>query len=99
MTVRRLPSGRWEARERVGGRGSARLARTFDRKTDAERWSTQMRRQRQLGMPLEVEDVTLAEFAETYWELHAIPNLAPSTRAIYRTIWGRHILPRLGNHR
>ncbi len=66
MTVRRLPNGRWEARERAGGRGSTRLARTFDRKSDAERWSTRMRRQRQLGVPLDVQDVSLAEFAETY---------------------------------
>jgi hypothetical protein len=84
MSIRKLPNGRWEARERVGGRGSRRLSQTFDRKRDAERWEARMRRQRQLGAPLEEDDVTLAEFTEEYWRLHAMPNLAPNTRASYR---------------
>lgn len=97
MSIRKLASGRWEARERTGGRGSRRLSRTFDSKTDAERWETRMRRQRHLGRPLEEDpDVTLGEFIEDYWRLHAVPNLADSTRASYLNIWGRHVHPRLG---
>jgi integrase len=96
MSIRKLPNGRWEARERVGGRGSRRLSQTFDRKRDAERWEARMRRQRQLGAPLEEDDVTLAEFMEEYWRLHAVPNLAPSTRASYMNIWGVHVHDRLG---
>jgi integrase len=97
MSIRKLSSGRWEARVRLGGRGSRRLSRTFDRKGDAERWETQVLRQRQLGEPVErAEDITLAELVEDYWRLHAIPNLARSTRDSYRNVWGRHIHPRLG---
>ena len=96
MSIRKLPNGRWEARERAGGRGSRRLSKTFDRKGDAERWEARMRRQRQLGAPLEEDDVTLAEFVEEYWRLHAMPNLAPSTRASYMNIWGVHVHDRLG---
>jgi len=96
VSIRRLPNGRWEVRERTGGRGSRRLSKTFDRKGDAERWEARMRRQRQLGAPLEEDDVTLAEFMEEYWRLHAIPNLAPSTRESYLNIWGVHIHDRLG---
>lgn len=96
--IRKLPNGRWEARERTGGRGSRRLSKTFDRKGDAEKWEAEKRRQRQSGAPLELEDVTLAEFVLVYWELHAIPNLARSTRASYRNIYERHVDPHLGGH-
>lgn len=95
MSIRKLPNGRWEARERTGGRGSSRPTRTFDRKGDAAKWVEKMRRQRQLGAPLQ-EDITLAEFMEVYWELHALPNLAASTRESYKIIWGKHIIGRLG---
>jgi integrase len=96
MSIRKLPNGRWEARERTGGRGSPRPTRTFDRKADADKWVERMRRQRQIGAPLQ-EDITLAEFMEVYWELHALPNLAPSTRESYKNIWAKHIIGRLGS--
>ena len=95
MSIRKTANGRWQATERLGGRGSRRVSRTFDRKGDAQVWVDQMRRQRHLGQA-PVEDVTLAEFMETYWELHAVPNLAASTRASYKAIWVKHIHPRLG---
>lgn len=96
MSIRKLPNGRWEARERTGGRGSRRMARTFDRKADADRWAETMRRQRQLGAPLERDDPTLDEFVIVFWELHAIPNLAKGTRDSYRNVYEKHISPRLG---
>jgi hypothetical protein len=96
VSIRKLPNGRWEARERTGGRGSRRLSQTFDRKGDAERWVQRIRRQRQLGEPLEQEDITLAEFVEVFWEMHAVPNLAPATRESYKNVWARHVRPRLG---
>lgn len=95
MSIRKLPNGRWEARERTGGRGSPRPTRTFDRKGDAAKWVEKMRRQRQLGAALQ-QDITLAEFMKVYWELHALPNLAASTRETYKVIWGKHILKHLG---
>lgn len=96
MSVRKLANGRFEARERVGGRGSRHLSKTFDRKADADRWSDRMRRQRQLGAPLEQPDVTLDEFVLTFWELHAIPNLAKGTRDSYRNVYEKHVSPRIG---
>ena len=98
MSLRKLPSGRWEARERTGGRGSRRLAKTFDFKRDAEKWAANVRRQRQLGrIPLEEQRRTFDELVETYWELHAIPNLAASTSASYLSLWKVHVSPRLGS--
>jgi integrase len=97
VSVTKTPSGRWVARERTGGRGTQRLSRTFDRKADAETWAAQARRLRQLGQPItRREPVTLEKFIDTYWTIHAEPNLAKTTRASYLNVWGKHIHPRLG---
>ena len=40
----------------------------------------------------------LCEFVETYWRLHAVPNLSPATRDLYSRVWALHILPRLGDY-
>jgi integrase len=98
VTVRKTPQGRWEARVRLGGRGSQRLSRTFDLKTDALVWDAAMLRRRQLGTLAPLQDITLAELVEEWWQLHVVPNLAASTRASYRNVWGKHILPRLGGY-
>jgi integrase len=42
--------------------------------------------------------VPLRELVETYWRLHAVPNLAPSTRDFYARAWTNHIMPRLGDY-
>jgi integrase len=39
---------------------------------------------------------TLAEFAEEWWRLYAVPNLAKRTRRSYAGLWDRHVLGRLG---
>ena len=39
---------------------------------------------------------TLAVFFEDWWRLHAEPNLEPATLRLYRGMWTRHALPRLG---
>ena len=57
-----------------------------------------MRRRRQLGHAAVPEDVVLKEFVETYWRVHAVPNLAPSTRDFYARAWTNHIMPRLGDY-
>lgn len=44
------------------------------------------------------DDVKLCDFVETYWRLHAIPNLSPASRDLYARIWSLHILPRLGDY-
>ena len=59
--------------------------------------SDRMRR-KQLGHAAIPVDVRLAEFVETYWRLHAVPNLASSTRDFYKLTWVNHIMPRLGDH-
>jgi hypothetical protein len=55
-------------------------------------------RRRQLGLAAVPEDVPLCELVETYWRLHAVPNLADSTRDFYKRDWANHIKPRLGDY-
>jgi Phage integrase, N-terminal SAM-like domain len=91
----RKSNGKWEVRWREGGR---RRGRTFDRKRDAADFIAWMRRRQQLGQAAVPEDVVLNEFVETYWRVHAVPNLAASTRDFYARAWSNHIKPRLGDY-
>lgn len=95
MDLRRRPNGLWEVRWREGSR---RRGRTFDRKSDAQNFVAWQRRRQQLGQAAIPDDVQLCEFVETYWRLHAVPNLSQSTRDLYGRVWALHILPRLGDY-
>jgi integrase len=95
MDLRRKPNGRYEVRWREGSR---RCGRTFDRRKDALDFIAWTRRRKQLGQAAVTEDVLLPEFVETYWRLHAVPNLRLSTRDLYKRIWALHIKPRLGEY-
>src|SRR6266511_3209493 len=85
----------WRVRWREGLRNRAR---TFDRKGDAMRFETEVRRRQQTGdlPPVEGGRETLAVFAEKWWKTYAVPNLAPKTRRIYAELWDRHVARRLG---
>lgn len=94
MDLNRKANGRWEVRWREATR---RRGRTFDRKGDAKDFMAWQRRRQQLGQAAVPDDIPLREFVETYWRLHAVPNLAQSTRDYYRLAWAKHIMPRLGD--
>lgn len=95
MDLRKKPNGRWELRWREAGR---KRGRTFDRKRDAEQFATHLQRRRQLGQAAIPDDIALRELVEVYWRLHAVPNLAKSTRDFYKLAWVNHIMPRLGDY-
>jgi integrase len=78
--------------------GNRRCARTFDRRKDAVDFIAFSRRRKQLGQAAVPDDVPLSEFVETYWRLHAVPNLRPATRELYTQIWSLHIKPQLGEY-
>ncbi len=65
----------WRVRWREGLRNRAR---TFDRKGDAMRFETEVRRRQQTGdlPPVEGGRETLGAFTDTWWQTYAIPNLA-----------------------
>lgn len=98
MSIERIPRKRgtgWRVRWRDGTRNRAR---TFDRKADAVAYEAEVRRRRRAGdlRPLDAGRETLQEFAEEWWRLHALPNLARSTLASYASLWDAHVVPRLG---
>jgi integrase len=98
VSVERLPRKRgvgWRVRWREGDRNRAR---TFDRKSDALAFEAEIRRAKRVGdLPsLDAGRETLQEFAEEWWQLHAAPDLAPTTLASYAALWDKHVLPRLG---
>ena len=45
---------------------------------------------------LESGNQTLADFAQEWWQLYAIPNFGRKTLRVYASLWDRHVLPRLG---
>ncbi len=99
MSVERVVRGNGEVVWRVRWReGSRNRSRVLGRKRDAEAFDAEVRRRRRTGelAALDAGRETLAQFAETWWQLYALPNLAPRTRASYAHIWDRHVLPRLG---
>ncbi len=81
MDLQRKKNGKWQLRWLECGR---KRARTFDLKGDAVKFEADRVRRKQLGHAAIPDDVPLAEFVETYWRLHAVPNLAESTRAFYK---------------
>lgn len=85
----------WRVRWREGGRERSRV---IGRKRDAEAFDAEIRRRRRTGelAVLDAGKQTLAEFAEEWWRLHAMPNLSNRTRATYASLWDLHVLPRLG---
>jgi integrase len=95
MDLQRKPNGKWKLRWNEGGR---KRARTFDRKGDAINFEASRIRRKQLGQAAIPDDQALREFVETYWRLHALPNLSQATRDLYGRVWALHILPRLGDY-
>ena len=72
--------------------------RSFDRREDAIRFETDLRRRKQLGELVETDDgqETLDEWAREWFASYAQPNLAGHTLAYYARAWDIHVLPRLG---
>jgi integrase len=92
-----LASGaiRWEVRWR---HGSAHRSRTFDRKSDAQIFVTELRRRSQLGTMagLDAGRISLAEYVSGTWAKAYGSQLAVTTRTRYGYVYDKHILPELG---
>jgi hypothetical protein len=94
--VRKLPSGRFQARY-PGLDGQTRTApETFSRKSDAERYLTLIEAQmaRREWTDPDRAKVRLDDYAER-WIAHRA-NLRPRTVQLYSWVLGRHIMPDLG---
>jgi integrase len=69
-------------------------------KRDAEAFDAEIRRRKRTGelATMDAGKETLANFAEEWWRLYAVPNLAPKTLRVYADLWDRYVLPRLGGY-
>lgn len=96
-TVRKLSSGRWQARC-LGPAGNRVAApTTFATKTEAQRWLAATETDMAPGdwQDPRLGDVPYADWVDQ-WMAIKEPKLAPSTTALYRTMLRRHIVPRFG---
>jgi integrase len=98
VSVTKRDDGRWEVRWRVAGRNSPRRKRIFDRKTDADRFETEIRRRKALGELALFEQRTrsVEELVAEWWAKYAVPNLADWTLKGYERMLVSHVQPRLG---
>lgn len=95
--IRKLPSGRWQARYRTvdGRRITAR--ETFATKTDASLWLDSNRSDRASGLRVDPRagEIKLGDYAEE-WLAHRV-GLAKRTKEIYASQLRLHILPLVDN--
>ena len=96
--VRKLPSGRYQARflDESGYRHEAPL--TFATVADANRWlaSTEAQIARGAWVDPRAGAITLADYANGW--LESRPGLRPRTVELYRSLLDNHLLPALGGH-
>jgi integrase len=95
--VRRLASGRYQARY-LGPDGVDRPAPgTFASKTSAEKWL--VRKEAEIHddqwLDPDLGRVTFGQYAQAW--IRERPSLRPNTRQVYRYVLGRHLLPTFGN--
>ena len=85
------------ARALARGAGPPALAgdRTQARRRSLRRGASASQAHGRLAL-LDAEAETLAEFVEEWRRLHAEPNLAPRTLAVYASLRDVHVLPELG---
>lgn len=94
--VRRLPSGRYQARYRDEAGAEHTAAETFGRKADADRWLSTVQADMLRGQWVEPRAgrVVLSEYGAD-WLAHR-PGLRIRTRELYSSLLRLHILPGLG---
>jgi integrase len=97
-SVRRLQSGRWQARywDVAGNRIGA--PNTFAAKADAQRWLSAVETDMARGdwHDPRLGDVAFKDWSGT-WLATKAPRLAPATEDLYRYLLRRHVVPRFGS--
>ena len=96
-SVRRLPSGRWQARYWDAAEGRPGVPATFATKGDAHRWLSAVETDMSRGdwHDPRLGDVSLSEWAESWLAIKA-PNLQPTTVDLYRFMLRKYLAPRFG---
>lgn len=95
-SVRRLPSGRWQARFPDGRGGLAAAPSTFGTKSDANRYLDHVRVEQDRGTWVDPNAgrVQLAEYAARWLQQR---DVRPRTRELYAGLLDHHIIPALGD--
>jgi integrase len=95
--VRRLPSGRYQARYRGPDGVDYPAPSTFATKSDAERWlvRTEVEIQDDHWRDPDLGRVSFGEYAEAW--IKERPGLRPNTVQVYGYVLTRHLLPSFGN--
>jgi integrase len=98
VDIQPTANGKYQVRWRQDGH---RRARTVTRSRDADRFALRLRQLLEGGglVRLDEDLPSLAEFVETWWEVYAIPSLAPKTRDVYASVWEKHCRARIGGLR
>jgi hypothetical protein len=95
--LRRLPSGRWQARYRSAGGGLVTVGKTFATKTDAARFLDSIELDQLRGVwhdPLPSQQETVRAWCRRWLQQHS-PSLTPSTAASYDGLLERVVLHRI----
>lgn len=92
-TIRKLPSGRWQARYRDGDGLLRSAPDTFVRKTDAARWLTLTEAELAAGTWIDPDAgrIPFTDYAQEW--ITERPNLRPKTIQLYRYLLRRHLRP------
>ncbi len=100
-TVRRLPSGRYQARYRDGSGKQVSAPQTFATKADGNRWLAKVQTEMDAGRWIDPKagKETLKAYAERWVETRLVGGrpLAPRTAELYRAQLKNHIVPALGS--
>jgi integrase len=97
--VRKLPSGRWQARYRAPDGQDHRAPETFKTKTAADRWLAALETDLMRGQWIDPRAgaVLLSTYAETW--LAGRADLKVRTQELYRWLLGKYVVPQLGHLR
>ncbi|MGH9119063.1 MAG: tyrosine-type recombinase/integrase [Acidimicrobiales bacterium] len=96
-SIRRLPSGRWQARYRDWDGGMRTAGESFETKADADRWLATLRHEVATGewVDPKLGELTVGEWA-TAWMRNQL-HLKPKTKASYQSLLTSRLLPSLGS--
>ena len=97
-SVRRLPSGRWQARYWDAADNRIGAPTTFATKSDAQRWLSAAETDMSRGEWYDprLGDVPFREWADR-WMATKAPKLGSATQDLYRYLLRKHIVPRFGS--
>ncbi len=97
-SVRRLPSGRWQARYWDAADNRVGAPTTFATKSDAQRWLSAAETDMSRGEWYDprLGDVPFREWADR-WMVTKAPKLGAATQDLYRFLLRKHVVPRFGS--